>query len=74
MPHPTTLSGRCQEKCLSEFSESLVRNKETTLVNISIKGIYSKDAREFSETVGSRKRVNYLQPKPQHRKFLVRCG
>lgn len=44
-----------REKCLSESSASLVRNKETTLVNISIKGIYRKDTRQFSESVGSEK-------------------
>ena len=44
------------EKCLSESSASLVRNKETTLVNISIKRIYGKDTRQFSESVGSEKK------------------
>lgn len=74
VPHPTTLSGRFQEKYLSELSDSLVRNKETTLVHLSRKGIYRKDTREFSESVGSDKRMNYFPPKPQRRKFLVRRG
>lgn len=37
------------------------------------KGIYGKDTRESSESMGSGKGQNCLQPKPQHRKLLVRC-
>lgn len=51
----------------------LVRNKETTLVNTSREGIYGKNTREFSESIGSEKGLKCLQPKPQHRKCLVRC-
>lgn len=44
------------EKCLSESSASLVRNKETTLVNISIKGIYGEGYQTVLRISGFRKK------------------
>lgn len=57
VPRPTTLSGRFQEKYLRGLSRSLVRNKKTILVNISRKGIYWKDTREFLPSMDSENRA-----------------